>query len=729
METSRTHSDQVVGAPCGFSGRVGRLEFALVLGILVIGVVLRGFSLAELQQNPELNHPPVDEGFSLYWAEGLATGDWDLPADAWGRDPSIQTRAYLRPPGYPFVLAGIYRIVGGKALGLRAVQMVFGLISILLAWSIGRRLLGPAVGVAWAALMVLCWPLLYFQGGLNGAWLLVLLSLLLTEMLFRLARQPEWRWAASSGAVLGLLALVRPNALLFAPVLIGWGWWVVRRQGLLRKFWSMALAAALAGAAVLTPTAFRNWRVEGAFAPISANGGLTLYHANNDDASGFSTSSVGDLGVLSSPWVVPDIIARMEAEAGRKMTFSEVSSILGGRALAWMVANPGREVVLVGRRAALFWGPDEVAHNRVVAADRLNSPLLQVMPVGFPAALGGALVGLMALVFWWRRGWLGEEGTAPTLVAMGLFVMTWCVSFLPFFAASLYRIAIIPFLLLGSAVAVVEVGRGFASRRREAWVWLGALVLTGGLAHIPLVNADVGMARWHYDRGLAWIYEGRPDRAFESFRLALEENPLHQPAHNGMGKVLLERGDLESALEYFSRAVAIQPKDPIAHANRALVLARVGRWLEAEQEYSRALEWAPINSDWWANVGVCRERLGDRRGAIKAYEAALDVDRGHRSAANNLAWLKATSPEEELRDGEAAVNLAERVVAAGVSASTLDTLAAALAEAGRFDEAVAIADRALASSEVSAGTLEQEIGVRRALYLQGRAFRDSTDVE
>lgn len=697
-----------------------------VILILVIGVVLRGFYLGELREMPELNHPPVDEGFSLYWAGGLATGDWRLPPDAWGRDPGIRTTAYIRPPGYVFVLAGIFRLVGGEALGLRVVQMGLGLVSVVLTWLIGRRLLGSAVGVVWAALMVLNWPLLYFQGGLNGAWLLVLLSLVLTTLLIRLAQEPHWTWAASAGAVLGLMALVRPNALLFAPVLILWGWWVVRRRGLMNRFWLMTVAAALAGAVVLTPAFLRNWRVEGVFVPVSANGGLTLYHGNNDDAAGSMTSSAGGLGMVSSPWMFPDIVARLELEVGRELTFDEASRILGRRALIWMARNPGRELVLIGRRTALFWGPDEVAHNHVVGADRVQSPLLRRMPIGFPAALGGALVGLAALVVWWRRDGhssaVRTRGTAETLVALGLFVLTWFVSFLPFFATSLYRAPVLPFLLLGSAVALVEVGRSI--RRRAFWGWLGALVMAVCLTHIPIVSAEVGMARWHYDRGLAWVYEAQPERAVESFRRALAENPGYQPAHNGLGKILLEEGDLEGALRHFSEAATLKPQDPVARSNRGLVLARMGRWLEAEEEFAAGLKWAPTNADWWSSVGICREQLGNRRDAVVAYRTALVLDSDHHLAANNLAWLLATAPEPELRDGVRAVELSEQVVASGGSASALDTMAAALAEAGRYHDAVAVAEQALDVLGSTSGDFAAEIAGRQALYARRRPFRD-----
>lgn len=692
--------------------------------ILMVGVLLRVLYLGELRGMPDLEHPPVDEGFSLYWATGLATGDWSLPPEAWGRDPGIRTRAYLRPPGYPFVLAGIFRLVGGNALGLRAVQMGLALAGIILAWWVGRRLLGAGVGVAWAAFMVLGWPFLYFQGGLNGAWLLVLLLLVLTVLLLRLAQNPRWHWAAAAGGVLGLMALVRPNALLFAPVLIAWGWWVVHRRSVSGRFWPMAFAAAMAGAIVLTPTILRNWRVEAAFVPVSANGGLTLYHGNHDDAVGSMINSATGLGMVSSPWMFPDIVARLELEMNRDLTFSEASKILGRRAVEWMVRHPGRELTLIGRRAALFWGPDELAHNRVVGADRMVSPLLRRMPISFPTAVGGGLVGLAVLIVWWRREGSFNEGTKETLVALGLFVITWFVSFMPFFATSLYRMPVLPVLLLGSAVTVVEVGRGFRAGSKGAWGWLAVLAAAVVLTHIPIVPADPGTARWHYDRGLAWMYEGQPKKAEACFRRALEENPGQRSAHNGLGKILLERGDIDRALFHFTTAADLKPEDSMAQGNRGLVLAQLGRWAEAEEAFSMALKSAPTNADSWSNAGICRERLGDRQGAVTAYERTLALDETHLSAANNLAWLLATVPENRLRNGERAVTLAEKAVATSPSASTMDTLAAALAEVGRFDEAVVTIDRALAlMPEGAPKAFGAKLKVRRDLYLDERPFR------
>ena len=102
MRTSGINSDRGWDTQRDGFKRPGRWELVLILVILVVGVIFRGIYLGELGTMPELNHPPVDEGFSLYWAKGLATGNWDLPPDAWARLPrtGVATVDYFPASGY-----------------------------------------------------------------------------------------------------------------------------------------------------------------------------------------------------------------------------------------------------------------------------------------------------------------------------------------------------------------------------------------------------------------------------------------------------------------------------------------------------------------------------------------------------------------------------------------------------------------------------------------------------
>ena len=99
--------------------------------------------------------------------------------------------------------------------------------------------------------------------------------------------------------------------------------------------------------------------------------------------------------------------------------------------------------------------------------------------------------------------------------------------------------------------------------------------------------------------------------------------------------------------------------------------------------------------------------------------------------ANNLAWLLAVSPDPRIRDPDEAVRLAERACA-GDEANDhhyLDTLAAAYAAAGRFDESVEVCRRAIRLAG-EAGDENTLAGLRRRLdfYTDRRPFRRDAPV-
>jgi len=109
------------------------------------------------------------------------------------------------------------------------------------------------------------------------------------------------------------------------------------------------------------------------------------------------------------------------------------------------------------------------------------------------------------------------------------------------------------------------------------------------------------------------------------------------------------------------------------------------------------------------------------RNAVAGEPEDMDIRLG-------LAWLLATCPQESVRDGAEALEiLAPWVEQGGSSPRFLDVRAAALAEADRFDEAVAEIDRALVLlnllSSGPPGGISQDLRDRRELYVTGKAFR------
>src|SRR5579885_2561743 len=112
-------------------------------------------------------------------------------------------------------------------------------------------------------------------------------------------------------------------------------------------------------------------------------------------------------------------------------------------------------------------------------------------------------------------------------------------------------------------------------------------------------------------------------------------------------------------------------------------------------------------------------RVGLERIALAEYEHAIQVSTRDPFSRTSLAWLLATSPDASLRDGNRAVELAEEAVrlSRGKDPGCLRTLAAALAEAGRFKKAKKIATKALQAAERERNaTLVSALQTEIALY-------------
>jgi len=130
------------------------------------------------------------------------------------------------------------------------------------------------------------------------------------------------------------------------------------------------------------------------------------------------------------------------------------------------------------------------------------------------------------------------------------------------------------------------------------------------------------------------------------------------------------------------------------------------------------------------NLGVIFSNHGKIKDAILQYGKALQLSPNMTQALYRLSWILSTYEDEEYRNGEKAVNLAERLckITGNGQPLALDALAAAYAETGRFDDAVLTAKKGLELSLLS-GPKELVLGLknRLQLYQMKRAYRQSFD--
>jgi tetratricopeptide (TPR) repeat protein len=231
----------------------------------------------------------------------------------------------------------------------------------------------------------------------------------------------------------------------------------------------------------------------------------------------------------------------------------------------------------------------------------------------------------------------------------------------------------------------------------------------------------------HFNLGNAFVLQGKPAEAVAPYLAALQAQPDFSDAHQALGLVLAALGQTNEAAEHFSAALRLKPGDPEAHYGLGDLLLRQGKTGDAAQQFRAAIKRRPDYPEAHYQLGVILAGRRETAEAIAHYREAVRLKPDWLEARNNLAWILATQPDEKLRDGPEAVRLAAHAVTLTRTNNpgVLDTLAAAYAEAGRFPEAAATAQKA-AELALAAGQKEMaaEIQRHRQSYASGRPFRE-----
>jgi tetratricopeptide (TPR) repeat protein len=171
------------------------------------------------------------------------------------------------------------------------------------------------------------------------------------------------------------------------------------------------------------------------------------------------------------------------------------------------------------------------------------------------------------------------------------------------------------------------------------------------------------------------------------------------------------------ALRLYDQIIDIAPDDPWAHMGRGDALVSMRQFDEAIQSYNRAIDLDSELVEAYSGRGWAFEWKQQWDRSIEDYRRALSVDAEYLDAMCGLSWVLATCPRDELRNGDQAVQLARNACRlAADDAIALDTLGAAYAEKGDFQQAITCAKSALAMVHAN----EEEYGADCITRIEAR---------
>ena len=235
----------------------------------------------------------------------------------------------------------------------------------------------------------------------------------------------------------------------------------------------------------------------------------------------------------------------------------------------------------------------------------------------------------------------------------------------------------------------------------------------------------------HFTLGSLLVGEGNTVGAIEEFRRAIEIQPDYSEAHNNLGALLLSSGETEEGIMHYRFAVQFDDRNAGAFFNLANALVAEGELEEATELYREAAAITPNDADVHNNLARVLSADNELSEAVTHYQQAIAINPNLASSLIGLSWILATAPMDDLRNANEAIELAELTVGlVGLNhPEVLDTLAAAYAAAGRFEDAVDTARSAITAAQATAGYAGYAISIqeRIALYLQFKPFRTGTE--
>jgi len=242
------------------------------------------------------------------------------------------------------------------------------------------------------------------------------------------------------------------------------------------------------------------------------------------------------------------------------------------------------------------------------------------------------------------------------------------------------------------------------------------------------IQLDPKYVNAHFNLAFYLSQLDKTEEAIAHYLEVIRINPNYAEAHNNLGTILTREDKIEEANTHFSEAIRINPDYVQAHRNLAENLIKSRKIEDAIKHLLEILRINPEDARIHQELGDAMILQGKSEEAIRYYRKAFQLSPDSHYIANKLAWSLATSEDAKLRNADEAIKFAEFACQKTNynDPVLLDTLAAAYAEAKRFEEAIKTAQKALdlAQSRKQENIIK-EIQGRLQLYKSNQPFYET----
>jgi tetratricopeptide (TPR) repeat protein len=625
------------------TGRAGPLTFpwiwpAALAVILLVALAVRFGLVLEGRELVQSLSQVLDARYYVEAARAIASGE------------GLPPKPFFMSPGYIGFVALFARAFGDPIIPLIITQILIDGVTCLLTSVLAASLFGRPAGFLAGLLLALHGPMILASSRVLPETLVVFFLVLLALALTHLDKRAARGTSAVAGLLLGLICLLRSNAILFLPILLTS--LALRGRGGGRRAALTSSAAVLAGfLAVILPVTLFNAIVGRDFVLISTNGGVNFYIGNATEGDGrmmslnslplapgqFQDNPAGGLFEQS----VHDFAER---KIGRLLRPSEASAFWWRQGMVEIERSPTLWAKLVLRKAFLLVNGFEVpqVENIYFTERYLSLPrgsLSFTSRLLWPLALAGSVLLI-------RRRRISRD--------LLLLSAAYAVSLLIFFVTWRHRLPLLPLMACFAAFAAVrcvELARLRSMRpllRTLALLALTGIVCNlspalgrtdyqGGFFDVPEDYLD--FASQHNNLATVLLERGKPDAAEAEARRGLEIDPKIPALWFNLACALAARGALSEASEATERSLALNPKEPVALTLLGEIRYEQRDFMGARKVLERAMQINPSHARAWGTFGITLSALGDTSGSLVALREAIRLDPGWLDPRYNLSFL------------------------------------------------------------------------------------------
>ena len=476
-----------------------------VLSVFIVALGVRLLAYHQMHAWPLLEKAEVlaDTHYYDMMARQVAGGDL------------LGNHPYFLSPAYYYALGLGYALFGAGAATALVLQCILGALTCVLAYAIGRKVFGPTAGWIAGGLLALYGYLVYQNLVLLPDSVILFLNLAALWVLIDLEQRLSSLRAFIGGALIGLAAAARANALLLVPAVGLFIWFAHRRAGRKRI---MACAALAAGCLlVVAPFTIRNYIVSKEFVLLTTTGGRNFWKGNGPGATGshrFLEKDEWSQGLLQYLTGGQDAqVAIADSERLTSQTWSHIAS------------HPVQTAGLWIKKLGLFFHARELGIRDHFYFAQTFSSLLRGLWVSFAWIAPLGLLGLWSALRA-RRGRL-----------LSIFLLVQVASFVAIFVIGRYRLVAAALLAVLAAYQLLWWSERIRQRQWRPLLWtavaLAALLL---VTNRPLREFPRNAGFGDQYAALGFYYAGQRDcaKALPAYQNALASPWIEQPSLEGM---------------------------------------------------------------------------------------------------------------------------------------------------------------------------------------------------